>query len=132
MRQSHLSRTTRSPPTSTTATSEPSGSHRQPEDPSASTRYQLEAQQSEQRLREQLAYDCIGKREQTGFANVSNAFVAPVLIIFVALTGTSGKLPIRAHSSEVIALAAIVVLLGAYRRRKIEDALDRMDDLETT
>jgi hypothetical protein len=66
---------------------------------------------------------------------VSNAFVAPVLIIFVALTGTSGKLPIRAHSSEwwqVIALAAIVVLLGAYRRRKIEDALDRMDDLETT
>lgn len=68
---------------------------------------------------------------RANFAGVMNAFVPPILIIFAGLTRTE-RWPIKAYSSQwwqVVGLAIFIGLLGAYRRRKTEDALDQLEDL---
>lgn len=66
------------------------------------------------------------------FLNVMNALLPPLLIILAGLARTSGHWPIKAYSGQwwqIVALAIFIGLLGAYRRRRAEDALDQLEDV---
>ncbi len=59
--------------------------------------------------------------------------VAPVLIGLIALSNLSGgRWPIEAYSTrwwEAVGFAVFTVVLGAWRRRNADDALDAIDEL---
>ncbi len=64
--------------------------------------------------------------------NVLTALAPPLLIIFSAIARASGTWPIKAYSSQwwqVVFLAFLIAILGAYRRRRADDALEQLEDL---
>ena len=76
------------------------------------------------------AMHSVGK---AGVANVLNAMLPPVLLVMVGLSNLAGgKWPVNAYTRkwwEIIGLAILVAVLGAWRRRNADDALDVMDEV---